>query len=141
MTVVLTRHHLRQSPPQGARFGSSSKLLSANPVVVQFLVPTGKSKMLNFHRSEEKGKLYRITTNEDAAELFSNAEFDFYDFPVDVGRYYLMNFLPGKCDTALASADYDYLHTKILSLRDFTYTAADDCKDEVLEGSAHRFLT
>lgn len=55
---------------------------------------------------------------------------DLFNFPVDIGRYYMMNWLPGTCtDYPLGTIDYDVSHVVIINIR----TWAVECKEESLD--------
>lgn len=76
--------------------------------------------------ANEKSSIYRVTVV--ATKIYTNTSLNFWDYPVDVGRYHLIVVMPGKCEEPLASANYAYAHVVYVN---FETLSVDFCHPEV----------
>jgi len=69
--------------------------------------------------------IWRVTNIITLA--YYNVSLDFYNYPVDVGRFHFMAVYPGDCNELLGSANYNKAHAIYVSLETKT---VDFCKLE-----------
>ena len=76
--------------------------------------------------STEKNSIYRITSV--ATKIYTNTSLNFYDYPIDTGRYHVILVLPGRCEETIAAANYAYARAVYVNLETLT---VDFCHLEV----------
>jgi cysteine-rich repeat protein len=102
---------------------STTGLAVGNPVQIetgaywtlfQQSVDVTESPPLYAVKSTDPTSLYRITNI--ATSIYTNTSMDFYNYPVDIGRYHLMAIYPGLCSDALSITTINQVHATYLNL-------------------------
>lgn len=83
----------------------------------------------------EPSKFYKGTNVLSDHFTGSGTQYDFFQWPVQFGKYYAMQIRPGTCAQEGGSEDYNFLHVNVLSIRDKAHSYCIDDSEDIFCGN------